>query len=202
MPPICAYVSRKKRSKPAPRVSVFWPAQARGYTGPDDLTLGQSIEVGVENLDTEIQAALGRLTRDADGGVVDGERVTVVGLSAGSLVVTEVLRDMADDADAADRDDIEFIVVADSSRQEIIDDTENYNPDYDYTYRPAPETVYDTTVVTGEYDGMADFPDRWWNVTAVTNAMAGAIFQIEPAMGAFQGMIAPTTPTGSRTVCE
>ena len=31
-------------------------------------------------------------------------------------------------------------------------------------------------------------------------ASAGAIFQIEAAVGAFHGMIAPTTPTGSRVV--
>ena len=33
-------------------------------------------------------------------------------------------------------------------------------------------------------------------------ASAGAIFQIEAAVGAFQGIIAPTTPTGSRVVKE
>ena len=36
-----------------------------------------------------LDAALARLSRDEDGNVINGERVTVVGLSAGSLVVTE-----------------------------------------------------------------------------------------------------------------
>ncbi|MGB3170321.1 MAG: PE-PPE domain-containing protein [Rhodococcus sp. (in: high G+C Gram-positive bacteria)] len=156
------------------RVSVNWPAEAGPYTGSGDLTLGQSINVGITNLDTQIAAALGRLS-------AAGEQVTVVGLSAGSLVVNEVLRLMAADPDAPDASQIKFIVVADSSRQELIKDSK-YNPRYDYTYQPAPETAYDISVVTGEYDGMADFPDRWWNFTAVLNAIAGGIFVHIPVM--------------------
>ncbi|MGB7503961.1 MAG: PE-PPE domain-containing protein [Mycobacterium sp.] len=156
------------------RVSINWPAEAAPYTGSRDLTLGASIAVGITNLNAEIDAALGRLS-------APGEKVTVVGLSAGSLVVTEVLRLMAADANAPDPDDITFIVVADSSRQKLIDKAK-YNSRYDYTYQPAPETEYDVIVVTGEYDGMADFPDRWWNFTAVLNAIAGSIFVHVPVM--------------------
>lgn len=159
------------------RVSVNWPAEARPYTGEDDMTLGQSIEIGRANLNAQIDTALAQLERDADGNLLDGEQVTVVGLSAGSLVVTETLRGwQSDDKEDPDAEEINFVVVADSSRQEIIDDTEQYNPTYDYTYRKAPETVYDTVEVTGEYDGMADFPDRF-NLTAISNAMAGSVLR-------------------------
>ena len=41
-----------------------------------------------------------------------------------------------------------------------------------------------------------------FSTTVQPVAMAGAIFQIDPAIGAFHGMMAPTTPTGSRTVWE
>ena len=163
------------------RVSVNWPAEAGPYTGRDDLTLGQSIAVGIDNLNAEITAALGRLTRDENGNVLNGEKVTVIGLSAGSLVTTEVLRQMAADPNAVGADEISFYLVADSSRQELIKDSK-YNPKYDYTYQPAPDTVYDTHVVTGEFDGLADMPDRWWNLTAVVNAMAGAIVVHIPVM--------------------
>ena len=163
------------------RVSVNWPAEAGPYTGKDDLTLGQSIDVGIENLNAEIAAALGRLTRDENGNVLNGEKVTVIGLSAGSLVTTEVLRQMAADPNAVGDDEISFYLVADSSRQELIKDSK-YNPKYDYTYQPAPDTVYDTHVITGEFDGLADMPDRWWNLTAVVNAMAGAIVVHIPVM--------------------
>ena len=163
------------------RVSVNWPAEAGPYTGRDDLTLGQSIAVGIDNLNAEITAALGRLTRDENGNVLNGEKVTVIGLSAGSLVTTEVLRQMAADPNAVGDDEISFYLVADSSRQELIKDSK-YNPKYDYTYQPAPDTVYDTHVITGEFDGLADMPDRWWNLTAVVNAMAGAIVVHIPVM--------------------
>ena len=163
------------------RVSVKWPAEAGPYTGRGDLTLGASINVGKANLDAQIDAALARLTKDANGNVVGGEKVTVVGLSAGSLVVNEVLREMAADADAPGKDQITFVVVADSSRQKMIDKA-RYNSKYDYTYQPAPETEYDIVVVTGEYDGMADFPDRPFNVLAIMNAIAGSIFVHVPVM--------------------
>lgn len=165
------------------RVSVNWPAEARPYTGETDMTLGDSIEIGTANLNAQIDNALAALERDADGNLLEGEEVTVLGLSAGSLVVTETLREMTtDDEEDPEADALNFVVVADSSRQEIIDDTEQYNPEYDYTYRPPPQTVYDTVEVTGEYDGMADFPDRWWNLTAIQNAMAGSLFVHVPTM--------------------
>ena len=40
------------------RVSVNWPAEAGPYTGRGDMTLGQSIAVGIDNLNAEIAAAL------------------------------------------------------------------------------------------------------------------------------------------------
>ena len=163
------------------RVSVNWPAQAAPYTGADDLTLGASINVGITNLNAQIDAALDRLARDEGGNVVDGEKVTVVGLSAGSLVVNEVLRQLAADTEAPGSEEITCIVVADSSRQKLIDEA-RYNSKHDYTYRPAPETKYDIIVVTGEYDGLADFPDRWWNLLAVANAVAGSVYVHIPVM--------------------
>ncbi|BBX71375.1 hypothetical protein MPSYJ_48360 [Mycolicibacterium psychrotolerans] len=72
----------------------------------------------------------------------------MVGLSAGSLVVNEVLRQMDADPDAPGKNEITFIVVADSSRQSLIDKA-RYDPRFDYTYQPAPETKYDIIVVTG-----------------------------------------------------
>ena len=156
------------------RVSVNWPAEAAPYTGSDDLTLGESIEVGITNLDTQIDLALDRLAGP-------GEQVTVVGLSAGSLVVNEILYDLDADANAPDADQISFIVVADSSRQQVID-TDKPNSRFDYTYRPTPVTKYDVSVVIAEFDGTHDFPDRWWHFTAVINSIAGSIVGHIPVM--------------------
>ena len=163
------------------RVNVNWPAQAGPMTGKDDLTLGASIAIGITNLTASIDTALGKLSRDANGNVLNGEKVTVVGLSAGSLVVNEVLRNMIASGDLTDPDEISFVVVEDSSRQELIKDA-SHNRKFDYTYHLPPVVPYDVVVVTGEYDGMADLPDRWWNFLAVANAMAGAIFVHVPVM--------------------
>lgn len=154
------------------RVSVKWPAQAGPMTGKGDLTLGASIAQGATNLNAQIDAALAQLK--------SGEKVTVVGLSAGSLVVNEILRELDESADAPGKDKITFVVVADSSRQKVISRT-RYNANLDYTYQTAPETKYDIIVVTGEYDGMADFPDRL-NLLAIVNAVAGGIFVHIPVM--------------------
>ena len=154
------------------RTSVWWPAEAAPYAGKT-YTLGASINIGVTNLTDQINAAIGRLGQ--------GEKVTVVGLSAGALVTTEVLRKLAASSNAPDKEDLTFVVVADSSRQKLINKAQ-YNNKYDYTYQPPPEVKYDVVVVTGEYDGMADLPDRFWNFTAVMNAIAGGIFVHVPTM--------------------
>lgn len=44
------------------------------------------------------------------------------------------------------------------------------------TFLPAPETPYDTVIVTREYDGLADFPDRPLNILATLNAIAGVVY--------------------------
>ncbi|WP_343038986.1 PE-PPE domain-containing protein [Mycolicibacterium chubuense] len=163
------------------RVNVGWPAQAGPMTGTGDMTLGASIGIGVTNLTAGINSALGNLDRDADGNVVNGEKVTVVGLSAGSLVVDEVLRQMMAQGTMPDPSELTFILVEDSSRQQLIKDS-TYNSKLDYTYHTPPATPYDVVVVTGEYDGFADFPDRPWNALAVANAMAGIIVVHVPVM--------------------
>ncbi len=163
------------------RVNVNWPAQAGPMTGNADLSLGASINIGITNLTAAIDTALGKLSRDTNGTVINGEKVTVVGLSAGSLVVNEVLRNMIASDQLTDPDEISFVLVEDSSRQELIKDA-SYNRKFDYTYHLPPVVPHDVVVVTGEYDGMADLPDRWWNGLAVMNAMAGAIFVHVPVM--------------------
>jgi hypothetical protein len=151
---------------------VEWPAEAkRPGTG---LTLGQSITQGIASLSDHFDDALARLEA--------GEQFTVVGFSAGSLVVNDFMRELAEDPNAPTKSQVKFILVADSSRQKLLDGSSKYNPQYDYTYRPAADTIYDIDVVTGEYDGAADMPDRWWNFLAVANAIAGGIFVHVPMM--------------------
>ncbi|WP_137149093.1 PE-PPE domain-containing protein [Mycolicibacterium sp. CR10] len=144
---------------------IYWPAQAKPFTS-GTYTLGQSVAIGVTNLTNAIMTA--------------EVPITVVGMSGGSLVVDETMRKlltMGDDAPS--KQDLTFYIIADSSRQSFINKTQ-HSTRLDYTYQPAPETKYDVVVVTGEYDGFADFPDRWWNFTAVLNAYAGIITEHIP----------------------
>ncbi|BBX16428.1 PE-PPE domain-containing protein [Mycolicibacterium duvalii] len=149
------------------REDIEWPAQAAPYTGRNHMTLGQSIAEGQATLYHKV------LTSETP--------VTVVGLSAGSLVVDEVMRMLLDTPEGApSKENLTFVIVADSSRQRFIDKVK-YNSRFDYTYQPAPVTPYDVIVVTGEYDGFADFPDRPWNLLALINAYAGMITEHMPS---------------------
>jgi hypothetical protein len=145
------------------RQNVVWPAEAGPYTGIGDMTLGQSIAQGTPALADAITTA-----------IRNGDNVTVVGMSAGSLVVDEVLRQLAADPAAPGKGSLTFVVMADSSRQSTITKPQSSGT-LGYTFRPPPVTKYNIDVVVKEYDGNADFPDRWWNLTAVLNAYAGSL---------------------------
>jgi hypothetical protein len=158
------------------RINVSWPQQARPITGANSLLLGESIDIGADNLDTALTSALAQLK--------PGERVTLVGLSAGALVVNEELRRLLADPDAPAKNKLNAVVIADSSRMLFNQSGKNKHligKILKYTYPPPLVTAYDTTVVTAEYDGFADFPDRPKPI-AVLNAVAGAALTHVPAM--------------------
>ena len=146
------------------RQNVPWPQQARPLTGWNSMTLGQSINVGADNLDAALDKAVLQLK--------PGEKVTIVGLSAGALVADEELRRLTTDPTAPDKSKLEFVVIADSSR--ILFNRNRYDAILNYTYRPPVDSKYNTKAVAGEYDGYADYPDRPTNTLAVRNAMIGA----------------------------
>jgi hypothetical protein len=153
------------------RHGIPWPQPSRPF-GPIPVTLGGAITVGADNLDAAIDDALTRIGPD--------EHVTVVGLSAGSLVVDETLRRLAADPDAPDESQLNFIVVGDSSRFSF--NQGRHDKFLDFTYTAPAETKYDTTVVAAEYDGFADYPDRQWNLLAISNAIAGEMLLHVPSM--------------------
>jgi hypothetical protein len=154
------------------RQNVSWPQQARLIGGTTGLTLGESINVGADNLDAALRSAVKQLG--------PGEHVTIVGLSAGALVADEELRRLASSATAPDKSKLDFVVVADSSR--ISFNKNRYDALLNFTYRPPVASKYSTKAVTGEYDGYADYPDRPWNTLAVQNAIAGAQLVHVPSM--------------------
>jgi hypothetical protein len=141
------------------RVSVEWPAQAWPLTGLTSLTVGQSVAIGVEQLEEAIDGSSGP--------------TVVLGISQGSLVVDAVQRQLA--ANGTDLE-LSFVTIADMNRGNGIFTHFRgvYIPILDYTPRPEPVTPYNTIVVAQEYDGWADFPDRPWNLLATMNAIAGS----------------------------
>lgn len=159
-------------SKNYQRTAVTWPMQARPVTGLNSMRLGESVTVGADNLGVAITKALTEIGPN--------ERVTVVGLSAGALVADEQMRRLLTSPDAPDKSKLTFVVVADSSR--ILFNKNRYDGILGYQYTTPVDTKYDTIVVTAEYDGFADFPDRPWNFLAVANAIAGEIVTHVPSM--------------------
>jgi len=154
------------------RQNVPWPQQARPVTGLTSMTLSESINIGANNLDAALDKAVLQLG--------PGEKVTIVGLSAGALVADEELRRLTTDPTAPDKSKLEFVVIADSSR--ILFNRNRYDAVLGYTYRPPVDSKYDTKAVVAEYDGYADYPDRPTNTLAVQNAMAGANIVHVPSM--------------------
>jgi hypothetical protein len=90
------------------------------------------------------------------------------------------MRELASDPNAPDKSQVTFVVIADSSRVGF--NRNRYDGIIGYQYRLPADTKYDTLAVAAEYDGFADFPDRWWNFLAVANAFAGTIVEHIPAM--------------------
>jgi hypothetical protein len=154
------------------RENVPWPQQARPLTGKNSLTLTDSIKVGTTNLDSAIARSLTE--------VGPGEKVTVVGLSAGALVVDEQIRLLDSRTNAPSKTNLDFVVIADSSRAGF--NKNRYDATIGYQYRVPVESKYNVTVVTGQYDGYADPPDRPTNLLAVANAIAGSQLVHIPSM--------------------
>ena len=141
------------------RVSVEWPAQAWPLTGLTSLTVGQSVAIGIEQLEEAIAETSGP--------------TVVLGISQGSLVVDAVQRRLAANGTNSQ---LSFVTIAGMNRGDGIFTRFRgvYLPILDYTPQPEPVTPYDTIVVAKEYDGWAHFPDRPWNLLAMLNAIAGS----------------------------
>lgn len=140
---------------------VDYPGGTWPVSGLDSSTVGQSVDAGAANLVDAIRAA--------DGPVV------VAGLSQGTMVLDAAQALMADDPDAPDADQVTFVVYGAPNHgtngllAQLPEGT--YIPVFDLTVRRPVESQYDTVVVIGEYDGVADFPDRPWNPVAVLNSV-------------------------------
>lgn len=137
-------------------VSLTYPAQLWPFVGTD--TLGSSVTTGVTNLLDLVNTTYAAGT---------GQRLIIWGISQGSLVLDQAQTLLATNPSAPPPDAITFVRVADPA--DAITGVLNHLPDklfsallhYPLAARTAPsDSQYDTVVVTNEYDGFADFPDR------------------------------------------
>ncbi len=137
-------------------VNIPWP----GYLG----TLGNSVKVASDDLYALI-------------GTTGGPEVAV-GLSGSTFVINEVMRRLGNDPNPpATPEQITFVVDGDGERGLLPAIAAVLGPDLplvNYTVQPIPVTPYNVVVVKGEYDGLADWPDRPWNLLAVANAWLGS----------------------------
>jgi hypothetical protein len=137
-------------------VNIEWPA----YLG----TLGESVKEASDDLYAKI-------------GTTGGPEVAV-GLSGSTFVINEVMRRLDNDpTPPATPEQVTFVVVGDGERGLLPAIAALIGPNLplvNYTVQPIPVTPYDVIVVTGEYDGLSDWPDRPWNLLAVANAWLGS----------------------------
>lgn len=151
-------------SDPDP-VGVTYPADIWPLRG--DLTLDQSVSVGVANLGAALTEARGP--------------VVVVGISQGAVVVNDEKSALLAQADPPPPQNMVFVTIGDPTNSDggLLAKLPHVRlPILDATIPKAPvETPYDTIEIVHEYDGYADFPDNPLNILAVLNAAAGVIYE-------------------------
>jgi hypothetical protein len=151
-------------------VPLDYPAQLGPLWGTGALTGDQSLVAGQQALHTAILAELEK-----------GQTVAVAGLSLGTMVIDREIAYLHSlpVAQAPDPAKITFYVFGGESRGFGQMYARGVTiPLIGITFRPVPETRYNTVVVYGQWDGWANPPDRPWNGLAVLNAVMGALYTI------------------------
>lgn len=134
--------------------------------GMDGPSVGESVAVGADNLDTAIRA---------------GGPGTAIGLSEGSLVLDAVQARLADDPAAPPPDKLNFGTFGDPIARHAFGQSFLTSafpvgavvPALDYRIPPPVESQYDTKLFVAAYDMLADFPDRPDNLFALANTLMG-----------------------------
>ncbi|MCH9734031.1 MAG: alpha/beta fold hydrolase [Actinomycetia bacterium] len=159
------------------QINPFYPLLAATY--PD---IGTNFHTDTDaQLVDYSQNILNSYAAVADGVAATAEAVNategpvvVIGESLGSVVASQLAERLAEGPDSPSPDQIRFVLMA---TPEVgvgrFFPEGTYIPFLNAIVSRVPETVYDTIVVVGEYDGWADPPDRPWNLIASANALLG-----------------------------
>jgi 3'-(hydroxy)phthioceranyl-2'-palmitoyl(stearoyl)-2-O-sulfo-trehalose (hydroxy)phthioceranyltransferase len=147
--------------------SVPYPQTIGPFSGIGTPTMGQSVATGMAHLHAAIYAADWPLL--------------VVGNSQGSLPTDAVRAQLEKDPNPPPRGQLSFLVNGDPEQRgglfNVLFAPGTYLPIFDYTVLGVVESRFDTVVFTYEYDGIADFPDRPWNLLADLNALFGVAYR-------------------------
>ncbi|MGO9652671.1 acyltransferase PE [Mycobacterium sp.] len=138
------------------------------YTGlgVDGPSVGESVDVGINNLDAAIKT---------------GRPGTAIGLSEGGFVVDGEQARLANDPTAPPPNMLNFATFGDpigrhafgQSFLSAVFPVGSVVPALDYTMPPPYESQYDTKAFVAAYDMIADFPDRPDNLLALANTLVG-----------------------------
>jgi hypothetical protein len=150
-------------------INVPYPATiAPPFDGSD--TLGASVNAGVNSLIGLINTTY-----------VAGTHLVVWGISQGALVLDVTQQRLLNDPSAPPASALTFVRVADPAQAST--GMLNFAPDLAlskllyFSMRTAPtESQYNTIAIINEYDGFADFPDKWGPL-AVLNASVGLFYR-------------------------
>lgn len=145
---------------------IDYPASS----GPivNDISMDDSVLLGAE---TGMSIVAQQLS-------LDNGPVTVIGLSQGGMVADRMLaRWSRDPENAPSPDDVRLVMIGNPVRGlfQTLDEGLLIQGLGITVFRPT-ETAYDVDVIVGEYDGLADPPDRFWNLLALTNSILGLIY--------------------------
>lgn len=147
-----------------PYPAGFWPLQGTAHLGP-------SVVAGVTNTLAMQNTALAA-----------GIPLTIMATSQGALIADQVIAD--DMAAGVSGDAVKFVIIEDpdGGRGALRYLRGITLPIWDYTPISVPDSPYDITRVTVEYDGVADFPDHPLNLLADINALLGLNFLHSPSV--------------------
>lgn len=134
--------------------------------GADGPSVGESVDVGQDNLEAAIRR---------------GGRGTAIGLSEGALVLDALQARLANDPTAPPPDELTFATFGDPVARHAFGQSfltamfpvGSVVPALDYRVPPPVESQYDTKMFISAYDSIADFPDRPDNLMALANTLVG-----------------------------
>ena len=147
------------------------PEQLFPLPGYSQLTLGQSMVQGLQDLQTALAAE------------PPGTDTIVFGYSQSAAIVTDELDEIANGTvtDPPSPADLAFVLAGDPNNPDggVLERFDGfYVPGLNIAFNGAtPDSAYPTDIYTIQYDGVADFPQYPLNILSDLNAILGAVYE-------------------------